>query len=379
MPDTFTEVTRKGWGKNIMDSLVGVLIGIVLFFVSFIVLWTNEGRVNMSKVAKKSIPISSSSVDTINNGKLVSVSGVLSTSQTLGDPDYLKPGSYIILQRYVEMYAWEEESDSETKKKVGGGTETTTTYTYNQVWTSNPENSSGFRIPEGHYNPALAVQEKLFAVSDAKVGVYGIDARNISMPEGISVRLSGENVIVKKDVKLDTGYLYKGKGSMKSPEIGDVKISFTAMPNGTNLTIFGQLTGSNITKYMHKGKDRLYRAFKANREGAIQIMKTEHKVTTWLLRIVGFVMMWIGLTLCFGPINALLNVLPFLGSVSKFIISVAMFIVAFVLSIITIIVSIIAHSIIAMIILIVLIVGGVFLVQHLQQKKGAVKQAGVST
>jgi len=37
---------------------------------------------------------------------------------------------------------------------------------------------------------------------------------------------------------------------------------------------------------------------------------------TWILRIIGFILMWIGVVLVFGPISSLLNVLPFLGSIA---------------------------------------------------------------
>ena len=48
--DTFTEVTQKGLGGNLKDSIGGVIAGIVMFLIGFPVLWVNEGRLDISTV-----------------------------------------------------------------------------------------------------------------------------------------------------------------------------------------------------------------------------------------------------------------------------------------------------------------------------------------
>jgi len=79
-------------------------------------------------------------------------------------------------------------------------------------------------------------------------------------------------------------------------------------------------------------------------------LKTEHKIMGWILRIVGFLLMWIGMTMVLGPIGAVLDVLPFLGSIGRSFIGCATFIVALVLSLITILVAMVAHNIIALVV-----------------------------
>ena len=37
----------------------------------------------------------------------------------IGD-DFLKEGDYLSVQREVEMYAWEEDSETRTRKNIGG-------------------------------------------------------------------------------------------------------------------------------------------------------------------------------------------------------------------------------------------------------------------
>ena len=43
---------------------------------------------------------------------------------------------------------------------------------------------------------------------------------------------------------------------------------------------------------------------------------TANAQLTWILRIIGFILMWISVVLIFGPISSLLDILPFLGTIA---------------------------------------------------------------
>ena len=60
--------------------------------------------------------------------------------------------------------------------------------------------------------------------------------------------------------------------------------------------------------------------------------------------------MWGGLFLVMEPINVLLDVLPFLGSLGRGLSGFGTFLVAAVLSIVTILVAVIVHNLVAMIV-----------------------------
>jgi len=110
MPDKFTEVSRTGYGNRIIKSIKGIFFGFILFIASFGVLYWNEGRIDFSNIAKTAIEINSQTLaDSSLNGKLVSVSGLVTTDQTIGDDLFLKPDKFIAIERRVEMYAWVEE------------------------------------------------------------------------------------------------------------------------------------------------------------------------------------------------------------------------------------------------------------------------------
>ncbi len=408
MANKFTETTETGYGANIMNSIKGILFGVLLFLGSFVVLWTNEGRQDMSEAAKLCEPINETQIQTDMNGEPVSVSAKMTTEELLGDPGFIKPGKYLTLSRKVEMYAWVEKTSSTSKKKVGGKTVTETTYSYEKSWTSSPGNSANFKISEGHENPGMTIEGESFRVNTAKVGVYDVNLSSLSLPGSDALALTPEIVDfipvnteeavedeseyfdrvrgrfstlddetkeaakakTGQNARLEAGYIYMGEGSAAAPEVGDMRISYSALKSDVYVTVFGKLKDTKIIPFLYKGEHKLYRAFAAEREEAIAQLHTEFKTVGWVLRIVGFLMMWFGLTTFFAPISAVLDVLPFLGTVGRGVVGFIMFFVALILSGVTIILSMIFHNIVALI-LFVLAIGGLIAFMVIRKKKQA--------
>ena len=182
MSDQVEQVEKVGFGANLMESIKGVAVGGILFFASFWVLWVNEGRVDLSEVAKKSIAVKADSGDKAAEGKLIAVSGELKTDEKLEDPQFLKPGSYLKLDREVEMFAWVERRRTETDKKVGGSKEVKTKPSYDKKWTSDPQPPGKFMEPKGHENPTLTLERRSTAAKQASVGAYPFNAAEASLP-----------------------------------------------------------------------------------------------------------------------------------------------------------------------------------------------------
>jgi len=378
MPDQYTEVTRKGWGTRMLESIKSIVVGFLLFIISFGVLYFNEGRINLSNVAKKSIEVQSTALASTDLGKqLVSATGLFKSEEKLGDT-YFKTDDYIAIQRDVEMYAWQEDEKSENKTEMGGSEITETTYTYTTEWTSKPEESKGFKKPGGHYNPPMAINNISKRVDAAKLGVYDVVMNTINLPSYKKVKLSKDNVVLSNDLKLSSeDYLFKGKGVLFSPQVGDVRVSYSVVYNPVEkATIFGaiDLQDKSIVPYYVKKNTVLYRIFGSDRDTAISTMATEHSVMTWMLRLFGFLMMWFGLIALFGPISVILDIVPVLGSFGRVGVGLITFIVSLVLSIVTIIASMIIHNIIALIVII--LVSIVVLVIYLKNKSK--KKVGVS-
>lgn len=379
MADQFTDVTTTGYGGRIVNSIKGVVIGLILFVVSFGLLYWNEGRVDLSNIAKTATEISSATVSTDSTvaGKLISTTGNVNSDQTIGDNLFLNPDKFIAAEREVEMYSWIEKSESHSKTNTGGSETTETTYTYSKNWTENPKSSSNFKHPEGHENPQKSLDSSTNKVTAATIGAYNFDPQSVTLPNFSQLPLNSQNVTLSDGATLaNDSYIFIKKsadGTFDSPQIGDIRVSYHVLRPGFDGTIFGKLSGSKIDPYFDQDGNNLYRLFIGTRDQAISTLHTEYTTLLWILRLVGFLLMWFGLSALFGPISVLLDFLPIFGAISRSVIGVATFLVAFVLTIVTIFVSMIAHSLIALIIALVLTVGAIiaFVVMWKNKKKAS--------
>ena len=77
MPDTNTVVTRNTWRSRIRKSSDNALIGLVLIPLCIWWLWTNEGRPDLSELAKISVAVASDTIDASKDGLFASISGKL--------------------------------------------------------------------------------------------------------------------------------------------------------------------------------------------------------------------------------------------------------------------------------------------------------------
>ncbi len=377
MPDSFVEVTQRGWGNRIMGSIMGVFFGIALFLGSFYLLYWNEGRVDMSKIAMTAVQIGAEAVDATANGKLVSVTGTVKTDETVGDGLFLKLGNWLAIDRNVEMYAWGEHKSTKSQTNVGGSSTETTTYSYSKGWTDHPTATADFQHPEGHENPAMPnLEGSSGTVGTAKIGAYDLPMGEIQLPGYKDLSLN-PNMLELKDgfTLVDSKFLFKGKGTMGTPEVGDMRVSYSDVPNGFDGTAFGKLEGSTIRPFMTDKGDILHRLFYGSRDGAIKTMSTEYLMWIWIFRGIGFFMMFLGLSMIFGPISVFLDVLPIFGSISRAAVGGLAFIVSIVLSIVTILVSMLFHSLMAVLIAVAVIVVGLIVWIMSKRKKAAGAQA----
>ncbi len=373
MPDQFTEVSRQGFGSRIIGSIGGVLIGILLFIGSFVLLYWNEGRVDLSQIAETAQEINAETINSSANDKLVSVTGNLETEQKLGDDQFLKTGDYISVSRKSEMYAWEEETETSSHTDTGGSETTETTYSYTTNWTENPESSSGFKESAGHENPKKSIPSQTFTSDAAKIGEYNLDTSDLMLSGYKNLQLDDQNITLSPGFRLENDYIYIGTGTSNSPQVGDSRISYQVIEPGEKATIFGKLDDDTLVAYHDEDDNKLFRMYTGTREAAISSMETEHNVMTWILRVVGFVLMWVGLSAIFGPVSTVLDFLPFLGSASRAIIGVITFIISLVLTIITILISTVVHNVVALVIILVVVIVAItlFVVLYLNKKKGA--------
>jgi hypothetical protein len=194
----------------------------------------------------------------------------------------------------------------------------------------------------------------------ATVGAWGFDAPGADLPSPDPLPLSGLELLgdaAPGERVADQVYLRAG--AAQTPAVGDLRVSFRALPTGGTFTLFGQATGEQVLPYMHEGEDKFYELKAGTREQATAEFLSEYKMLGWIGRIAGFVLMWLGMTLVFSPIHAIADILPFAGRMSRGLVGLVTFPIALVLSLVTTLVSMLFHSLIAMIAVGLLVLGGI--------------------
>ena len=148
-------------------------------------------------------------------------------------------------------------------------------------------------------------------------------------------------------------------GSFDNPQIGDLRVSYYVLRSGFDGTIFGKLSGDKIDPYFDQSGNKLYGLFIGTRDQAINMLHSDYTKLLWILRMVGFLLMWFGLVALFGPISVVLDFLPIFGTISRSIIGIITFLAAFVLTIVTILISMIVHSLIVLIVVLAITIGAI--------------------
>ncbi|MGZ7077859.1 MAG: TMEM43 family protein [Thermoanaerobaculia bacterium] len=339
-----TEVTNQSWGGRIKESIKGFIIGLGLFAFAFPVLWMNEGRaVKTEKSLKEGqgavISVPPDTVSAANEHKLVHMSGKATTAEVLADPEFLVSQNAIKLRRKVEMYQWKEKKESKERKKLGGGTETVTTYSYDKTWSDEPINSADFK-ESGHDNPgALPFQSSEQTANKVTLGAFTLSPTLVGkMTDYEKVPVDDKSLAalpkeMKSKLKLADGSFYMGENAA-TPAIGDARVTFSAVTPADVSVVAQQEHGSFAPYKAQAGVDiEMLRRGIVGAQQMFEMALKENTILTWILRAVGFIMMFIGLALFFRPLSVLGDVVPMFGSVLAFGTGLAAFSVAAVLSV----------------------------------------------
>lgn len=341
----YQEKTTVGYGTRVGNSFRGIGTGFILFIAGTALLWWNEGRVvKTDKMLNEAegVTVELETIDQINpemDGKLVYATGFANTEDSLIDAQFGVGATAISMARSVEYYQWVEHSQEQRKDKLGGSEEIITTYTYTKEWTNGPVQSSNFHDP--------AYQQKNFVLTTAdseswqaeKVtfGAFVLNEgqiRSISGDKPMTLSLDSATLVSwNKEVqqvlsrqngnKADTlqlvhvneNQLYYGV-SPNSPEVGDVRITWTkVLP--AKVTIIAKQKDNTFTNYKAKNGKTFSTLVMGTRDAA-EIYEGAHDsnhMLMWILRIVGVLLVIMGLKGIFGILETLMKVVPFLANI----------------------------------------------------------------
>jgi len=375
--DKFTETSYTSYGQNIGNSFKGIFVGLIFLIGSIVLLWWNEGRSveqaeALQEMQGKIITLSDTSYNAENDNKAVLLSGNVKPLHEIIDPEFGVKSNGLVLKKTTQMYQWKEHEESQSKDKLGGGTETVTTYTYVKEWSSFENNSMNFKHPQGHQNPAMTHKGGIYS-TDAQLGDFHLDKNvinNIGTFESYPGLMQMPDMI--GDAKNYKTYLYLGINP-STPQIGDVKITYTYAPAG-EYTFAGKQSGKSIMSYTtENGKDFLF--VRSGKVSAKKIFKEEleaNAMMTWILRAVGLLLMFIGFSMMMGLLATLAKVIPMLGSLVGGMTSIIAGVLTLILGSLVIALAWFSSRPIMSLIIIAVGVGIAFALGKFGKKKGAV-------
>ena len=341
MANTVRVTSRQSWLSRIGKSMVGLLIGLVLFVGAFPLLWWNEGRAvhrarSLAEGAKTVSDVPADRVDPGREGTLVHLTGLATTDEVLTDGDFGITAPAIRLVRTAETYQWKEESKSEKRTKFGGSEETVTTYRYTKAWSSRHVDSSSFHEPEGHENPSsLGWESRTVDAGRVTCGAFTLGQNLVSKINRAEPRPAApgdEAGLRAQGFRVAQGVFYKG-ADPGNPQVGDVRVRFEVVRPQT-VSLVAVQRGSTFEAYRARaGSDiLLLQEGEVSAADMFEAAVRANVVTTWLVRLGGFAAMFIGLALVLQPISVIGSVVPAVGKVLGTGFGLLSFVIAAVLS-----------------------------------------------
>ena len=351
----FTETRTTGCGSRLSNSCMGIPMGIILFLVATALLWWNEGRAVRRAQDIKLVAKTAQSIGDISNanasldGQLIHTTGTAATEDILSDDLFGIKTNALAIVRSAEYYQWMQHEKHETKNKMGGTKEETIIYTYERGWSPDPINSSQFKDPDYQdVNTVIwEIEDMRVIASNVGFGAYTLPEMFVSdivskqsgnvTPLMISadnpalkqvnenvMKALGENVRPEAaQVKDSLAYVhvfgnqvYIGFNPSK-PSIGDIRLTFEQLAPSCNISLIAVPSNGTFTTFKAKHDDSEYelRTGTWTLEQMIKQANDDNTTMTWILRILGVILVIAALKMIFSILVTLLQLVPFLASI----------------------------------------------------------------
>lgn len=363
-----TRTTKVGYGSKLGDSIKGIFGGIIAIIISVVLLWWNEGNSvrELKKVAegrKNTVEIESNRVLSDYEGSLVHLSGFATTDETLTDPSFGIAENAIALIREVELFQYKENVKKEEKENLGGSTTVTETFTYEEVWSSSLISSDNFAESWRKNPKQFSHKEDTWYAKNVTLGAFTLSDGILNSMRGYTeLSVNSEKLAdTTGTVKLDNGKIYFG-ADPKYPQIGDERITYKVL-YPQDISLIAQQNGNSFKPYKTKvGKTiQLVAKGKLSADEMYVMEEQQNAMIRWLLRLLGFGLMFGGFSALFRPLAVAGSVVPFIGKIVGFGTGIIAFVLAFTISIIIIAIAWIVYRPLMGIALLAVGIGAFFL------------------
>ncbi len=310
---------KPSYIKRVGNSFKNMFIGILVILLSIFILYKNEGssvkrQKSLDEIAKEVVEADPSVIDPNLNGKVVHMSAKVINKGTVYD-DLLKiKTDDLKLKRTVQMLQWEEEEEEDS--------EGDTQISYKKVWSEDLIDSSGFSN-SSYQNPKSMPFKSALFTGNLYIGAHRLSSdliNKISDFKPLDITDSKDTIASisaslnkKFSMNKDTVIIAQNP---QNPEIGAIKITVSHIPSQIVSLIATQYEDT-FEPVQTKVGERLsiLRMGSHSADGLIDIEKSNNNTKTWILRIIGLVIMFFGFMLIFGPLTTLTEVIPIIGSI----------------------------------------------------------------
>lgn len=294
--------TAKSWFDRASETVKGVLLGVALFCSSFLLLFFNEGSAvqalqGLNGGAGSALSISTDRINPAHEGALVHFSGTATPDMPLTDDTFGITTTALRLDRTVEMFQWQERESG-----------------YVKGWSTSVVDSSAFKVRKNHRNPTtLPLASTSVAANRVTVGAF-------TLPASLTERITQTEVLpvdglkLRKNVRAYGSSLYLGADPI-NPQIGDVRVQFSVVKPAV-VSVVARQAGATLEPYPTQSGAMVEVLLPGTvaAPAMFQAAQDANVLATWFLRLLGFLMMAAGITLVQRPFEALLDVIPVLGS-----------------------------------------------------------------
>ena len=124
---------------------------------------------------------------------------------------------------------------------------------------------------------------------------------------------------------------------LSQPRVGDMRVNFSVvLPH--DISLIAKQKGDTFVDYTAKNGKKLNYLTDGVEDAAAMFAtaRTNNAIMTWLIRLGGFIVMFIGLGMVFKPLSVLADVLPILGDIVEIGTGLVAGVIAFFCSLVTI-------------------------------------------
>ena len=315
-------------GSGVVGRFVASVVGLLMVLGAGWLLFWNEGRAVKTQQALEEGRDAVVTLLTVekaleaNDGCLVHAQGTAHTEDSVHEPLFGFSVPCMRLVRQVEYYQWVERKDKRHTQQGDGSAKMQTHYHYTQRWVDRPVNSRMFR--ETHHRNSVALDlpsDSCWGAKRVHMGDFLLHAGQVSRA-GEVAELSAAQVQLPPEWAARGAWAGNsfyvgshGPADADNPQIGDVRITWSAAPQQALVTLVAQQSGYTFVPYVAKSGYTvdLLRNGQYSAAEMFEHAMQQNQILCWVLRGVGVVLMLVGMCMALLVLRGLLGWIPLLG------------------------------------------------------------------